>query len=192
MVGTPSHVLGTDEQGRDMLTRLLHGGRTSLVAGPTPVLVALLVGSTLGVTAGFAGGRLNLLIRRVVDFFFAFPFHPARHRHLRSPGSRVEGHGHRARDRLYPAGRPRRRKRCHHPASYDRSRAGADFRVRQHAISVSVIIASGLSFLGLGVSPRNAEWGLMLNTLRGSIYVHPLVAALPGVMIFMTSMSFNL
>ena len=59
-------------------------------------------------------------------------------------------------------------------------------------ISVSVIIASGLSFLGLGVSPPNAEWGLMLNTLRGSIYVNPLVAALPGVMIFMTSMSFNL
>jgi hypothetical protein len=53
-------------------------------------------------------------------------------------------------------------------------------------------ITSGLSFLGLGVSPPNAEWGLMLNTLRGSIYVNPLVAALPGVMIFMTSMSFNL
>src|SRR5262245_58399161 len=57
MVGTPGHVLGTDEQGRDMLTRLLYGGRMSLVAGVTPVLIALLVGSTLGITAGYVGGR---------------------------------------------------------------------------------------------------------------------------------------
>jgi peptide/nickel transport system permease protein len=59
-------------------------------------------------------------------------------------------------------------------------------------ISVSIIIASGLSFLGLGVEPPEPEWGLMLNTLRQSIYVTPWVAALPGVMIFMTSLSFNL
>jgi peptide/nickel transport system permease protein len=59
-------------------------------------------------------------------------------------------------------------------------------------VSVSVIIASGLSFLGLGVSPPNAEWGLMLNTLRQSIYVNTWVPALPGVMIFLTSMAFNL
>jgi peptide/nickel transport system permease protein len=54
------------------------------------------------------------------------------------------------------------------------------------------VIASGLSFLGLGVSPPNAEWGLMLNTLRQSIYVAPLNAILPGVMIFVVSMSSNL
>ena len=53
-------------------------------------------------------------------------------------------------------------------------------------------IASGLSFLGLGVSPPNAEWGLMLNTLRQAIYVSPLNAILPGIMIFVTSMCFNL
>jgi peptide/nickel transport system permease protein len=59
-------------------------------------------------------------------------------------------------------------------------------------ISVSIVLASGLSFLGLGVNPPNAEWGLMLNTLRASIYVAPLTAVLPGVMIFVTSMCFNL
>jgi peptide/nickel transport system permease protein len=59
-------------------------------------------------------------------------------------------------------------------------------------ISVSMILASGLSFLGLGVSPPQPEWGLMLNTLRTAIYSAPLVAALPGAMIFMTSISFNL
>jgi peptide/nickel transport system permease protein len=56
-------------------------------------------------------------------------------------------------------------------------------------IAVSMILASGLSFLGLGVKPPDAEWGLMLNTLRTAIYVQPFVAALPGVMIFITSIS---
>jgi peptide/nickel transport system permease protein len=59
-------------------------------------------------------------------------------------------------------------------------------------ISVSMILASGLSFLGLGSKPPEPEWGLMLNTLRTAIYVQPAVAALPGAMIFITSISFNL
>ena len=59
-------------------------------------------------------------------------------------------------------------------------------------IAVSMILASGLSFLGLGTKPPEPEWGLMLNTLRTAIYVQPMVAALPGAMIFITSISFNL
>ena len=59
-------------------------------------------------------------------------------------------------------------------------------------ISVSMILASGLSFLGLGVKPPEPEWGLMLNTLRTAIYVNPMVAALPGLAIFIVSISFNL
>jgi peptide/nickel transport system permease protein len=54
-----------------------------------------------------------------------------------------------------------------------------------------MILASGLSFLGLGVRPPEPEWGLMLNTLRTAIYTQPWVAALPGMMIFITSISFN-
>ena len=59
-------------------------------------------------------------------------------------------------------------------------------------IAVSMILASGLSFLGLGVKPPEPEWGLMLNTLRTAIYVQPWVAALPGAMIFITSIAFNM
>jgi hypothetical protein len=59
-------------------------------------------------------------------------------------------------------------------------------------IAVSMILASGLSFLGLGVKPPEPEWGLMLNTLRTAIYMQPWVAALPGLMIFITSIAFNL
>jgi peptide/nickel transport system permease protein len=59
-------------------------------------------------------------------------------------------------------------------------------------LSVSMILASGLSFLGLGVKPPEPEWGLMLNTLRSAIYTNPWVAALPGALIFITSIAFNL
>jgi peptide/nickel transport system permease protein len=59
-------------------------------------------------------------------------------------------------------------------------------------VSVSMILGSGLSFLGLGVKPPQPEWGLMLNTLRSAIYREPFVAALPGAMIFVTSIAFNL
>jgi peptide/nickel transport system permease protein len=69
---------------------------------------------------------------------------------------------------------------------------GPIFVYSMSLISVSLILASGLSFLGLGSSPPQAEWGLMLNTLRTAIYTQPMVAALPGVTIFITSISFNL
>ena len=59
-------------------------------------------------------------------------------------------------------------------------------------ISIAIILAAGLSFLGLGVTPPDAEWGLMLNNLRQAIWVNPNIAALPGIAIFITSMSFNL
>ena len=59
-------------------------------------------------------------------------------------------------------------------------------------ISICIILAAGLSFLGLGVTPPNAEWGLMLNNLRQALWVDPVICALPGVMIFITSMCFNL
>jgi len=59
-------------------------------------------------------------------------------------------------------------------------------------ISVSIIIASGLSFLGLGVAPPTAEWGLMLSAMRQAIYVAPVSAILPGVMIFVVSICFNM
>ena len=73
-IGTAGHPLGTDEQGRDMVSRLLHGGRMSLLAGVFPVFVALLIASALGITAGFVGGWLNMLIMRITDMFYAFPF----------------------------------------------------------------------------------------------------------------------
>jgi len=212
-VGTAGYMLGTDEQGRDMLSRLLFGGRLSLMAGVVPVCVALLAGSTLGIIAGFMGRGVNMLIMRIMDIFYAFPsvllaiaisgalgagvgntiialaivFTPPITRVAESVTTQVRGW------EFMEAARA--------------SGAGTFAIIRHHMIanvlapifvyastlvSVSVILASGLSFLGLGASPPNPEWGLMLNTLRQSIYVNTWVPVLPGVMIFLTSMAFNL
>ena len=70
---SPGHLLGTDELGRDMLTRLIYGGRMSLLMGFAPVTLALLIGGGLGVTAGFIGGFVNSAIMRTMDVFYAFP-----------------------------------------------------------------------------------------------------------------------
>jgi peptide/nickel transport system permease protein len=69
---------------------------------------------------------------------------------------------------------------------------GPIFIYASSLVSVSILIASGLSFLGLGVELPQPDWGLMLNTLRQVIYIAPPLAALPGMLIFITSICFNL
>ena len=211
-VGSPGHWLGTDELGRDMLTRLLYGGRLSWFLGITPVLIALGIGGALGILAGFAGGRTNMLIMRTTDVFYAFPsvllavaisgalgpgianamlalslvFIPQIIRIAESTTTAVRN--------------------LDYIESARASGANAWTVVRVHVlpnvlapivvyatslISVSMILASGLSFLGLGTRPPEAEWGLMLNTLRTAIYNQPFLTMLPGLCIFMTSLCFN-
>ena len=71
--GYMGHLLGTDELGRDMVSRLLYGGRLSWFLGITPVLISLVIGGVLGIVAGFAGGWVNMAIMRTTDVFYAFP-----------------------------------------------------------------------------------------------------------------------
>src|SRR4029078_5165207 len=72
-IGTPNYPLGTDELGRDMLARLGYGGRLSLVIGILPVILAFVIGTSLGLIAGYVGGKLNTAIMRTIDVFYAFP-----------------------------------------------------------------------------------------------------------------------
>src|SRR4030081_1760465 len=72
-IGTPNYPLGTDELGRDMLARLIYGGRLSLLVGILPVILAFIVGTSLGLVAGYVGGKINTAIMRTVDVFYAFP-----------------------------------------------------------------------------------------------------------------------
>jgi len=212
-IGFPGYPLGGDELGRDMLTRLLYGGRLSLFIGVMPVLLAFGIGSSIGVFAGYIGGRVNTIVMRVIDVFFAFPsvllaialsgalgagilnsivsltivFVPQIARVSEAVTTQI-----RTRDYVEAA-------RVSGANAFTIVRVhvlgnvlGPVFVYATSLISVSMILASGLSFLGLGVKPPEAEWGLMLNTLRTAIYSQPWVAALPGAMIFITSISFNL
>ena len=212
-VGSPDHVLGTDELGRDMLSRLIYGGRLSLMMGVLPVVIGLVIGVTLGLTAGFLGGRINMLIMRVTDVFYAFPsillavaiagamgagvrnallaitivFIPPITRVTESVTTQI-----RSMDFVESA-------RASGASTYAIIRThilgnvlGPILVYATVLVSVSILIAAGLSFIGLGASPPAAEWGLMLNTLREAIFLAPLNALLPGVMIFVTSMCFNL
>jgi peptide/nickel transport system permease protein len=212
-VGDALFPLGSDQLGRDMLTRLIYGGRLSLFMGLLPVALAFVAGSTIGIVAGYAGGRLNTAVMRTVDIFFAFPsvllavalsgalgagilntivsltivFTPPVTRIAESVTTQI-----RSRDYVEAA-------RASGADSLTVIRVhvlgnviGPIFVYATSLISVSMILAAGLSFLGLGSKPPEPEWGLMLNTLRSAIYAQPVVAALPGAMIFITSIAFNL
>jgi peptide/nickel transport system permease protein len=212
-VGTPGHLLGTDELGRDLLSRLIMGGRLSLFMGIAPVVIAFVVGGGIGVFAGYAGGLANTLVMRTVDVFYAFPsvllavalsgtigagiknallsltivFIPQVIRVAESVTTQLRNS-----DFIDAA-----RSSGASPFTIVRVQLlgnvlGPIFVYATSLISVSMILAAGLSFLGLGVTPPSPEWGLMLNALRNAIYTQPVIAALPGAMIFITSISFNL
>jgi peptide/nickel transport system permease protein len=212
-IGDALYLLGSDELGRDMLSRLIYGGRLSLFMGVLPVVCAFAIGSTLGILAGYIGGWVNMVIMRIIDVFYAFPsvllaialsgalgagitnavvsltivFIPPIARVAEAVTTQI-----RNRDYIEAA-------RASGADAFTIIRVhvlgnvlGPIFVYATSLISVSMILASGLSFLGLGSKPPEPEWGLMLNTLRTAIYVQPAVAALPGAMIFITSISFNL
>ncbi|WP_186417493.1 ABC transporter permease [Bosea sp. CS1GBMeth4] len=212
-VGFRDFYLGTDELGRDILSRLIHGGRMSLLMGVVPVVFATLIGGFLGVLAGFIGGRLNMAIMRTMDVFYAFPsillavaisgamgggmmngivaltlvFIPPLCRIAETATSQVRGLD------FVEAARATGGSTPSIIATHILGNVlGPIFIYASGLVSVSILIASGLSFLGLGVEPPHPDWGLMLSTLRQSIYVNPIVCALPGVMIFVTSLAFNM
>ena len=212
-LGTDGYALGTDELGRDMLSRLIYGARLSLFMGVTPVFLALLIGSLIGITAGYVGGLVNTVLMRTIDIFFAFPsvllaialsgamgagianglisltvvFIPPIARVAESVTTGVRNLDYVDAARASGAGSLSIIR--HHVLG---NVLGPIFVYAMSLIAVSMILASGLSFLGLGVKPPEPEWGLMLNTLRTAIYVQPWIAALPGAMIFMVSIGFNL
>ena len=212
-IGYKDFILGTDELGRDILSRILYGGRISLTMGILPVFIATVIGGLLGIIAGFVGGRTNMTIMRIMDVFYAFPsillavaisgalgggifngmmsltlvFIPPLCRVAETATSQV-----RNLDFVEAA-------RATGASTFSIIRVhilgnvlGPILIYSSSLVSVSILIASGLSFLGLGVTPPEPDWGLMLNTLRQAIYIQPVICALPGVAILVTSICFNL
>lgn len=212
-VGSSGHLLGTDEQGRDMLTRLAYGGRNSLLAGILPVLFGGMAGAVLGIIAGHFGGIVNTAIMRTMDVFYAFPavllaigIAAALGAGLMNlvisisvvlipPVARVaEGAVRQIGTRQFIEAA-----RASGANSFDiilRQIVGNVFApifvYMSTLIGLSIVYASGLSYLGLGIAQPTPEWGAMLNSLKDTIYTNPGLVAVPGLMIFIVSMCFNL
>jgi peptide/nickel transport system permease protein len=210
--GTPGRVLGADHLGRDVLSRVLYGGRVSLVMGLAPVTAAALLALVLGLAAGYFEGSAGTVIMRTLDVSFAFPsiFLAIAITGALGPGL-VNVLIALTIVLVPPIARVARTSvmEVKHQDYIEAARASGarDARIiRLYVlpnvlapivvyctllVALVVVIASGLSFLGLGVQPPTPDWGRMIAEGREVLVVAPHVAAFPGLMLLIFSLAFN-
>jgi len=207
------HIMGTDKFGRDIFSRVLHGGRTSLSIGAFVTLFAILLGAPIGLVAGYFGGRIDTALMRISDVFLAFP-------PLLLPITIVAALGPGLTNAMIAIG-------VSWFPWYARIMRGGVMRVRKElyvdaarAMGVShtkvmlrhitpnsltpiivqgsmdfgftILMAASLSFIGLGARPPTIEWGLMAATARTQFLEHWWTAMCPGFAIFITVLAVNL
>ena len=210
---SPGHPLGTDEFGRDMTARLLHGARTSLAVGLAATALAAVAGSLCGLVAGLGGGWIDHAIMRSIDTLMAFPYFLLAIAIIAvlGPGLvngmiavavvNIPFYGRIVRGTVLAV-------RETEYVQAARALGVSDLRLAlKHVLRnclAPIIVAvtlnvggmitalAGLSFLGLGVQPPVSDWGSMLSSSRQYINVAPHVAALPGLAIFLAVLGFNL
>jgi peptide/nickel transport system permease protein len=207
------YLAGTDEFGRDELSRLIHGARVSLYVGTLAVLLALALGGTSGVVAGFRGGVVDDATMRVMDVLLSLPpfvmaiavtavlgpsmtnvmvaiglvYSPTFARVARGPTLAVVHRPFIEAARALGAPGPRIVLRHVLP------NVTAPILVQATvSLSQAILLEAALSFLGLGTQPPTPSWGLMLSNARQYMLIDPWIAVLPGFAIALTVLGFNL
>jgi len=208
-----AHWFGTDEIGRDVLARVIWGARASLLAGVVSVLISLSIGVPVGLLAGYAGGKIDMLISRLTDAVLACPFlilaialaaflGPSLTNAMIAIGvsatpvfvrlTRGQTMAIKVEEFILAAraiGNPPWRVALSHVLP---NVVPALIVQATLAIAAAVIAEASLSFLGLGQQPPAPSWGSMLNTAKNYIDNAPWMAVWPGLSIFVLVLSFNL
>jgi len=208
-----THLLGTDELGRDVFARILAGGRVSLAVGLFSMLVGLTLGIVIGGTAGYFGGKVEAVLMRIVDTFMAIPTFFLILVIVTSFGNHpvtvivTVGLGFWA-QMARVANAEFKRFRNHEFVEASRALGGTHLRVmRRHimpqvlpqaivlatlGVGWAILTEAALSYLGLGIQPPLASWGNMLQNAQGYLWRAPILAVWPGLFIAATVLSFNL
>ncbi len=210
--GSPGFWLGTDEQGRDILSRLIWGGRVSLLVGMLPTLVAGTCALALGMVAGYYEGFLDHLIMRLLDVFFAFPLVLLAIAIVGVIGPGVGNQMFALTVVLIPYSTRVVRTSTLSVKQLEfveaaRGAGAANPRILgRHVlpnvlppllvytstlIGMMIVASAGLSFLGLGVQPPTPDWGVMVGNGRLVLYRAAHVATIPGVIIVAVALAFN-
>ena len=200
-LGTPGHLLGLDGQGRDILSRLLWGGQVSLIIALLPVTVASVISVFLGLVAGFFGGKVDMLIMRTLDVFFAFPavLLAVAIAGVLGPGmlnvmlsitivlipyisrvaymATVTVKNELFVDQARVSGARPRQILFHHILPNTLSPV---IVYGSTLVGIMIVLGAGLSFLGLGITPPRPDWGIMCSDGRNFLSVAPHVSAVPG------------
>ena len=207
------HLLGTDSYGRDIFTRLVYGGRIAMRVALGAVLLAVVTGVPLGALSGYAGGWVDTLVMRCIDTFLAFPGRLLAITLVAALGPTfltlclaIGITSMPAYARVVRAGVLSQKEKEYVEAA--RMTGEPEFRILFYQIlsnciapilvlvsldfAHAILVESSLSFLGLGFPPPAPSWGLMLSEARGYMELAPHVAIIPGLVISITILGFNL
>ena len=206
-------LLGADELGRDMFTRIVWGSRTSLAIGISSVAIAALIGVAMGLISGYYGGTLDNVIMRVIDVLLAIPPLLLGISIVAALGNTIPNLVIAVAIGLLPVFARVARSaaivvREQEYIEAARATGANDFRIMfkyilpnsmapiivqvSMGIATAILTVSGLSFIGLGVPPPTPEWGAMLATGRAFIRDHAHVITYPGLAIMLAVFAFNL